>query len=827
MTGRTPNNPPRLRRTILAAAIVALILLAVVSAYFIADFYSGIPADAVATFVGRDSCIVCHQDQAQLFNGSHHDLAMDVANEQTVLGKFDGSVIEHFGTKSRVFRDGQKFMVETDGADGKLQQFEVKYVFGVSPLQQYMVELAPPRDAKEPGVGRIQVLRESWDAINQRWFYLSPPDVNAHLEPGDPLHWTGFTQSWNTSCAECHSTNLQKNFDVLTATFQTTFSEIDVSCEACHGPGSLHVQLAESSSPFWDRNRGYGLNKLKTAENIAQVDTCAPCHSRRTKLQDTWTVGAPFDQSFVCQAIQHPFYHRDGQIRDEDYEYGSFTQSKMFANNIRCSDCHDPHSLKVKYPDNQLCTSCHQHPAAKYDSPEHHFHQPGSAGAQCVECHMPTTTYMAVDARRDHSLRAPRPDMSVKFGTPNACTGCHLDKKKLPEDQQTKIRQYLDWIVLAEQGDEAVAEELQQTNQAMAAAFEKWYGSKPHEARTTYYHDLAELLSQSREADSGKAAELVKNFKLPAMIRSAAMLHLGSDSSAESLKIALNAIRSPDAKVASSGLPRIENELQRRLSSIDTEYVVLLSEFSILLDHAAPVVRTETARILLTVPEDVRLKSRHPDFRRRLDVVLAEWRGILATQSDRPESHMILGDIDLAQGKTSSAVNHYESSIRVAPQFAGPRTNLCQILDGNLADLRQQLSQETSLSAEAKKRIEIEIARQETRISKLRAEEHALLATELRRSEGYPGSHAIHYRFAMSCYLQSDLAGCERNLLRAHELDPQNVNYLIALIALFRDKGEIAKAINFAELLVQQDVANVEYQRLVEDLQRELNRTQK
>ncbi len=825
MTGPIESTKLRSRRNLLGPGVIALILAALFSAYFIADYYTGIPAGSVATFVGRDSCVSCHLDQAQRFRGSHHDLAMDVANEQTVLGKFDGTIIEHFGTKSRVFRDGEKFLVETDGSDGKLQTFEVKYVFGVSPLQQYMVELAPPRNSNDPGLGQIQVLRESWDTINQRWFYLSPPDVDVQIEPGDPLHWMGFTQSWNTSCAECHSTNLKKNFDVLTATFQTTFSEIDVSCEACHGPGSLHVQLAQGSSPFWDRELGYGLNKLKSADNIAQVDTCAPCHSRRTKLQDTWKVGAPFDQSFVCQAIQHPFYHRDGQIRDEDYEYGSFTQSKMFANNIRCSDCHDPHSLQVKYPDNQLCTSCHQHPSAKYDTPEHHFHEPGSEGAKCVQCHMPTTTYMAVDARHDHSLRAPRPDMSLKFGTPNACTGCHLERKKLPEAKQTKIHQYLDWIELAEQGDPDVAAELQLTNQAMAAAFEKWYGSKPPETRTTYYHDLAEVLSQSRQVDTDKAAKLVENFKLPPMVRSAAMLHLGADSTEASLKVALNAIRSADAKVASSGLLRIENELQRRLASVDNDYIELLSELSGLLDHSAPVVRTETARILLSVPVDVRLKSRYPNFRQRLDSVLVEWQEILVTQSDRPESHMILGDIDLAEGNLSSAINHYESSIRVAPQFAGPRTNLCQILDQNLADLRQQLTQEANLPPEARERMKIEIVRQETRIKQLRTQEHALLTAELRRSEGYPGSHAVHYRYAMSCYLQGDLAGCEQNLVRAQEQDRQNSNYLIALIALYREKAEVPRAISFAELLVQQDPANQEYQRLLADLRRELDRT--
>jgi len=108
--------------------------------------------------------------------------------------------------------------------------------------------------------GRVQVLRVSWDTQKKRWFEVTPSDVaNEHLAPDDPLYWTNVSQNWNTTCAECHSTNLQKNFDLKTDTFHTTFSEIDVTCEECHGPGSVHVKLANSWRLLWDRNVGYGL----------------------------------------------------------------------------------------------------------------------------------------------------------------------------------------------------------------------------------------------------------------------------------------------------------------------------------------------------------------------------------------------------------------------------------------------------------------------------------------------------------------------------------------------------------------------------------------
>ena len=503
-------------------AVILMLVSIVVAGYLLADWYQAKPLNVQAQYVGRQSCIECHQPQATLFHGSDHDLAMDVATDETVLADFENQQLTHYGVTSSMFRDGEKFMVRTEGPTGEMQDFDVKFVFGVRPLQQYMVEIDRPADATTDELGRVQVLRLSWDTNAKRWFYLDPPDVREKLDPDDPLHWTGITQNWNTSCASCHSTDLQKNFDSLTNEYHTTFSEIDVSCEACHGPGSLHVELAQEGGLFWDRNHDYGLVKLKTVSNLPQIETCAPCHARRMTLDKDYQPGCNFNDYFATQLLTKPLYHADGQIRDEDYVYGSFIQSKMYHNGIRCTDCHDPHSAKVKFDNNQLCTSCHQHPSGKYDTPNHHHHQPGTPGASCVECHMPATTYMMVDSRRDHSFRVPRPDLSVKLGTPNACTACHIDASKITAKPERKLTQYLDWILLAEAGDEEIQTELERVNQQMLAATEQWYPAGQSPPLTEYYQQLA--IGQSQLEESVPTLNrLARDRKAPGIVRATAL----------------------------------------------------------------------------------------------------------------------------------------------------------------------------------------------------------------------------------------------------------------------------------------------------------------
>ncbi len=396
-------------------------------------------ADETASFVGSQACAGCHAAAVDAWKGSHHALAMQPATSATVQGDFSGAQLEHFGVTTTFSRAGDKYIVRTEGPDRAPHDYEIAYTFGVYPLQQYLIGF--------PG-GRYQALGIAWDSRpkeqgGQRWFHLYP---DQKLLPGDRLHWTGMDQTWNYMCADCHSTNLKKNYDLTTNSYGTSWTDVDVACEACHGPGSRHVAAMQShgrglseqdklgltawlkatDEGRWQMNPETGIARRSAPLVSAELNACAACHSRRKVIARDAMPGTPFLDSYQPAYLEPGLYHADGQIDGEVYEYGSFLQSRMHSAGVTCSDCHDPHSLKLRAVNNALCAQCHM--PARFDVTEHHHHAPAGAGAQCVNCHMPTKTYMVVDARRDHSIRVPRPDLSVAIGTPNACTQCHTDR---------------------------------------------------------------------------------------------------------------------------------------------------------------------------------------------------------------------------------------------------------------------------------------------------------------------------------------------------------------------------------------------------------------
>lgn len=776
--------------------ILIAIILTLVGGYLLADYYSGLPIDSTAEFVGRKSCVECHQEQASLFHGSHHDLAMTVADDSTVLADFDNQTLTKFGVTSKMYRDESKFMVQTEGPDGQLHDYEVKYTFGVEPLQQFMVEIEPPpEDAPKNALGRVQVLRLSWDTVKKTWFYLQPPDVFDKLDPDDPLHWTGETQNWNVSCAECHSTNLHKGFDVRANRFATTFTEIDVSCESCHGPGSLHQEIAANKGLFWDRHHGMGLPNLKTESNIAQVETCAPCHSRRTVVNEGFTAGCRFDEFYAVQTVQEPIYHADGQIRDEDYVYGSFLQSKMFHKGIRCSDCHDPHSTKLKHDGNQVCTSCHQHSAGKYDSISHHFHQPGTEGAMCINCHMPHTTYMAVDQRHDHSFRVPRPDLSVRTGTPNACTACHIDEAKLAENENRRPpSQYLDWIIAAENGDQEIAQELKRINEQMLAAVEKWYPAETSPPKTKYYEDLA--LGLSENADT--LAHLAKDATAPTLIRSSAIL--GSDQNRESLEAALDLAQSSEPQLQAAAIRRLSG----LLGSFPKQAANVLQAVLPSLSDPSRQVRLEAAQFAMSVPSDIRNNLASPSQRTAYSKCLKEYEDFLRLNQDRPGGQMMLGGFFEQLQQIDRARRAYQRAIEMNGAMAGPRSRLATILEQRASAKGPQ-----GMNTDA-------IAK---RVATLRQEEHQLLKRDLKLSEELPENHSTHFRFAMSCVLLKDYPLAKEHLLKCLEQRPEDENYLYTAAAVFSQTGDQKQAKSFVARLLKLAPNNTAYRQLARELQ--------
>ena len=336
---------------------------------------------SATTFVGSETCAGCHQAEAKLWNASQHKAAMQHATDKTVLGNFNDASFDYYGVHSRFFRKDGKFLVETDGPDGKLAVFEVKYTFGVDPLQQYLVEFPD---------GRLQALSLAWDSRpqdkgGQRWFHLSP---NEEIRHDDILHWTKLNQNWNFMCAECHSTGLRKNYDAKTDRFATTWAEISVGCEACHGQGSASRRLGARSAELVAVRQARGseqgtagsfrrASRRRLADRSAdrkrhdaraapatlrkEVETCGLCHARRAGFHEDWVPGQSLSQTHVVEALARTTYHADGQIRDveEPYNYTPFKQGKMFAAGVTCSDCHEPHSAKLRASGEGVCLQCH------------------------------------------------------------------------------------------------------------------------------------------------------------------------------------------------------------------------------------------------------------------------------------------------------------------------------------------------------------------------------------------------------------------------------------------------------------------------------------
>src|SRR2546422_5518066 len=595
-----------------------------------------------ASYVGRQVCGQCHQQAEERWRGSHHDLAMQPATDASVAGDFNDARFSYAGVTSTFSRRDGKFVVRTDGPDGRLRDYEVKYTFGASPLQQYLVEFPD---------GRLQALSIAWDTRpraqgGQRWFHLYPGENVTHR---DELHWTNPSQNWNYMCAECHSTGVRKNYDAKTRRFATTYAQVNVSCQACHGPGSNHVAWAKKEGNWRSldgRTKGLAValderkagtwalraetgtaQRTPAARPAREVELCGRCHARRGQFSDDYVHGRPLGATHRVALLEDRLYYPDGQIRDEVYEYGSFLQSKMFARGVTCSDCHDPHSGTLRAPGSQVCLGCHT--GQKYETPTHHFHAAGSRGADCAGCHTPTTTYMVIDPRHDHSFRVPRPDLSVKLGVPNACTRCHAGRPA-------------EWA---------------------AKQVEAWYGHAPRG-----YQRYAEAFRTASLGGPG-AGDLLqavaRDGDQPAIARASALARLGILASPAAGEVVRAGLNDPDPLVRRAAAGALEGaEPARR--------VELLAP---LLDDPVRTVRMEAARGLAGSP-----RERLTDAQRKaLDRGLAEYVAAEQFNADRPESHVNLGLLYAAERKSAEAEEALKVALEVDPRFVPAAVNLADL----------------------------------------------------------------------------------------------------------------------------------------------------
>jgi len=702
---------------------------------------------------------------------------MQEATEDAVLGDFDDTRFEQFGVVSRFFRDKGKFMVRTDGPDGELRDFEIKYTFGVYPLQQYLIEF--------PG-GRLQALDIGWDTRpaeqgGQRWFHLHPDDPVRHA---DVLHWTGPNLNWNYMCADCHSTNLRKGYDARSDTYHTTWSEIDVSCEACHGPGSRHVEWAKAQAEgkptslpdmgltvrlnervgvAWPIDPTTGKAKRSVPRTTSrEIQVCARCHSRRSQMTDEVIAGQPFLDGFHPALLTEGLYYPDGQIEDEVYVWGSLLQSRMYQAGITCSDCHDPHAANLRIPGDAVCYQCH--PSDRYATEKHHFHDQASVGASCVECHMPPTNYMVVDARHDHSFRIPRPDQSVTIGTPNACNKCHADKT--PE-----------WA---------------------ADQFETWYGKTA--AGHQHYATALYAARNRLPAAGGLLQALAADADQPAIARATALEGLRSYPDSAMLALLQQRLGAEDPLERIGALGALESfgAAQRILA------------VSLLWDDLKAV-RVEAARLMAPLPPD-QLPER---VRRQVAQGIREYIAVQEFNAERPEAQVNLGTLYADQGHYQEAEQAYRQAIKLQPRFVPAYVNIAHLLSGRNREqeadgfLRSGLEHNPE-SADLQHALGLSLVRQK----KLDQAVGALA----KASQLAPENARYSYVYAVSLQSSGRPQEAIQVLEEGRRRHPVDLEILSALVTFSRDAGQREKALAYARQLQKLVPDNPSVDQLVRDL---------
>ena len=743
-----------------AVAMVAIVFLILLAPLATRPRHSSLTdCKDAATFVGSQECRECHAPEYEKWTGSDHDQAMAVADSASVRGDFDNVIFDDGIVRVRFFTDAGRYLVNALGPDGKVHDYQVTHTFGWRPLQQYLIPF--------PG-GRYQCLNVAWDTEKKQWFNLYPSQA---IPVTDWLYWTRGGQNWNGMCAECHSTNLKKNYDSSQQNFDTTWSEINVGCEACHGPGSDHVKWARVPAMARKQDGVRGL-MVQTSSITSQrlVEICAPCHSRRSEIGDYNHANAHLLDVLLPSVLEEGLYYPDGQILGEDYVYGSFTQSKMYHRDVRCSDCHDPHGLQLHFEGNALCEQCHR--AEDYDTPSHHFHKDTYEGKPskavlCISCHMPKRTYMVVDPRADHSLRIPRPDLTASIGVPNACSqeACHADRP-------------LQWVV---------------------DAFTKWYGSanKPH------YGVLIAAGQQGVLEAGPQLARLSGNTLYPSIVRATALTLLDAYPGQESTEAFNLALSDENPLVRYTSAAHVSAERPERLVEL---LVPLLFD---------PVrgVRAEAASRLAGVSSELLKAYQQEALARGIE----EFEESMRLNLDFPHAGFNLGNLYTALGELKKAEKYYRMSLDIDAIFLPAMANLAQLLnrEGRNDEANELLARAVTaypqngdllysqglLLAEMKRYTE--------------AEQALSTAVPL-----LPSNPAVHTNRALILEQLNRHEEAEQELKAALKIDPATPKALFALADLYVRTGRLDEARTMADELLRRSPNDPNVHRLVDVLNR-------
>ena len=433
----------------------------------------------------------------------------------------------------------------------------------------------------------------------------------------------------------------------------------------------------------------------------------------------------------------------------------------MYHNDVTCINCHDAHSLKLKFEDNKLCLQCHV--PETYNSPSHHFHSNNSEGAKCINCHMTGKYYMGNDFRRDHSFRIPRPDLSIKYGTPNACIQCHADKD----------------------------------NKWAWDNFKKQYGEPD-------YKHFSELLAPGlvgAEHGFNSLLELARDTIYPDIARASAVNGMNNYLDTDAINNMISFLNDDSALVRAATLDGLGN--------IDSNDYV---------NYLLPMLKDEKRSVRVKAffavshLEDIQIPNEYKEVYKK---VKKEFETKLNVTSDFVGGRVKKADYYLKQGDLQAAIKGYESALEL--------DNINNIVRTNLANLYYRDQNYPKVEEAYKKIIELEPEYAQTyySYSLLLAELNRLdeAIEQMHLAIKYmPENIRFYYNLSLLYDKVNNLKQAESIAAKGLKLDVNNESLLYVLAYVYNKGGQRDKAKNIASRLVQLYPNNTQYAKFYSQL---------
>ena len=643
-------------------------------------------------YLGSSKCRSCHEKFYQLWAPSHHGLAMQPYTEAFAEANLKPQLEEIVIGKTRyraVTDEGPGFVVESES--GNQKKYPILHVLGGKNVYYFLAALEK---------GRLQTLPVAYDVNKQQWFDTAASGVRHFPDRTDEaVHWTDREYTFNTSCYGCHVSQLVKNYDLKTDSYNTQWQEPGINCEACHGPAEEHVRVCTEEGPenapvdlkldTVTRSRGFTAHQVDSA--------CSTCHAKGMPITNKFIPGDSFFQHSDLVTLESPDYYPDGRDLGENYTITSWRMSPCIqSEELDCISCHTSSGrFRFKDTPNDACTSCH--PEKEKDFQAHTHHE--KSDVHCIQCHMPMTNFAGMN-RSDHSMRPPMPSATIQFKSPNACNFCHENKDAKWADEHVRQWHQEDYqkpvLEIAALIDQARKENWTNLSDMLAYLQRK-------DKDEIFANSLIRLLRGNGDDRIGRVlAQLLENDPSP-LIRSSAADGLELYLSETTVPVLAAATKDPFRLVRVRAIPSlaavpeqmIPADLRKPVQNASAEYIKAMGSRpddamahynlgNYYADKKKPQQAIECYETSIKLQDGLILPYVNSSlaYNQLGDNATAAERlkKAIAIEPNSDAAHLNLGMLYGEMGQYEKAIDEFRTTFKLNPQSAAAAYNLCVLL---------------------------------------------------------------------------------------------------------------------------------------------------